>query len=161
MHILLLLYQTGSKTWQLKPGYIEWSICLIFPSDFEHPSKRFPLTVKCFLRWLPRASHGLLTSCERERGREGFPLLPSLSHPSPYTVVFSCFLCPPVPNCPPSVFTSSPPTGTSGSIFGWWAAGEWKPRVSQSSVCCRHVCLCVRFCVHWCVCVCVCGWVAW
>ena len=93
-----------------------------------------------------------------ERGSLSLPR--SLSHLSPYTVDFSCFLCLPVPNCPPSAFTSSPPTGTSGSIFGWWAAGEWKPRVSQRSVCCRHVCLCVSVCacVGACLCVCVGAW---
>lgn len=65
--------------------------------------------------------------------------------------VFPCFVVtrPPLPLPPfssyhfgsssvlryPSSAVISLPTGTSGSIFGWWAAEGLKHRVSQTCVC--------------------------
>lgn len=53
---------------------------------------------------------------------------------------FRFFLCPPLS----LLALISLPTGTSGSIFGWWAAGGWKHRVSQ-----RCVFVWVYVCSNW------------
>lgn len=71
--------------------------------------------------------------------------------------------------CYPSSALISLPTGTSGSIFGWWAAEGLKRRVSQRCVCGWYVCsnwlwccsprhhLCFFPSVFWCV-FCMCVW---